>query len=191
MAAIFEYRVTSIIHRSAQVRLDETTTSELLTLVPSLRACPKDDLALQEDSCYQVQIWESLISRVAYFGRYGYKTAYWMGARHWNFSASVRLRQGKVHKFGYNVNVNNGSLSEPWLTYVAVTSDRGHRAWHLDPTQDESPDYRVTRYFKWPDQTIEIMYTPAAPTQLLNHAFDIQLNCIWHLRGCRRCRDLA
>jgi hypothetical protein len=189
-AAIFEYRVSSIIHRLAQIRLDETTTSELLKLLPALRPCPTDDSVFPEDSCYEVQIWESLISRLAYFGKYGYRPAYWLGARHWNFSASVRLRQDKVQKLGYHLNVNNGSLSGPGIVSVAVTSVRGYRGWYLDPTQDESPDYRVTKYFKWPELMMQIAFTQFAPAHLVHHAFDIRLNCIWYLRGCQTAEEV-
>ena len=186
-AAVFEYRVTSIVHRLPRLRLEEAPPSELPKLIPALRPCLKSDSLSPGDSCYEVHFASNLIWRA---GPYGYKVAYWLGARYWDFSASVSIRQNKVRRVGYNVILNNGSLKEPWLTSVAVKSVRGYRSWYLDPTQDESPEYRVTKYFKWPDQSIQIVFTPNAPTSAVHHAFDINLNCIWYLRGCQTASEL-
>jgi hypothetical protein len=184
-AAIFEYRVTSIVEGLAKLKLDESNKSELLKLVPTLRPCLPGDPPRPGDSCYAVELSEIPHFRLMESRAHLFEIAYWLGARYWDLSASVMLRQDKVHKLGYHLRLTNGSLSYPGILSIAATSVRGYRAEHLDPTLDESPDYRVTRYFKWPAQTIQVMFTPTAPRNLAHHAFDIRLNCIWYLRGCR------
>jgi hypothetical protein len=184
-AAIFEHRVTSIVEGLAQLRLDETNKSDLLKLMPALRPCQPGDTLRPGDSCYEVELSETPDSRLMDRGRNLFKIAYWLGLRYWDFSASVTLRQDKVHKLGYHLRLTNGTLGYPGIISVAAASVRGYGAGYLGPTKDESPDYRVTRYFKWPALGIQVNFTPAVPTNLLNHAFDIRLNCIWYLRGCR------
>jgi hypothetical protein len=123
-AVIFEHRITHIIYRLEQVHLDETSKSDLLALVPALRPCAVEDSPSPSDSCYELQLSESpFLGPLNYFGSYGYRTAYLLGMRYWDFSTTVRLRQDKVFQLGYNVSVNNGSLAAPWLTSVTVAED--------------------------------------------------------------------
>jgi hypothetical protein len=189
-AAIFEYRVTSIVKSLAKLKLDESNKSELLKLLPALHPCPPADPLPLGDSCYVEELSHTphfvlMESRAQLF-----KIAYWIGVRYWDFSVSVTLRQDKIHKLGYHLRLTNGSPSYPGIISVAATSVRGYHDQPTDPTLDESPDYRVTRYFKWPTLVINVLFTPAAPDQLVLHAFDIRLNCIWYLRGCETADDV-
>jgi hypothetical protein len=72
----------------------------------------------------------------------------------------------------------------PGALSVEASSRNGLNRRQLNPEVDESPDYEVSHYFKWPALRTEVYFTRNAPVELLRHAFDLQLRCLWSLRGC-------
>ncbi|MGH9509986.1 MAG: hypothetical protein ACRD2M_08625, partial [Terriglobales bacterium] len=113
-----------------------------------------------------------------------YKAGYWLGVRYWTFWATAELRNGVVHDVRYSVRLDDGTFSYTGIVTVAATSARGYTEGPVLAYEDESPDYRARSYFKWPEKDLKIVFTPASSRRLIAHAFDIQLNCLWHLRGC-------
>lgn len=87
---------------------------------------------------------------------------HWLGFRECDFAATIELREKKVQ---------NLDIGSSWM--MARTNE------------DESPEYSVRRYFKWPELELSISFTPRARATLSHHAFEPSLNCIWILRGCR------
>jgi hypothetical protein len=55
--------------------------------------------------------------------------------------------------------------------------------------RDESPDYQVSSYFKWPKLDLGVVFAPTASPELVRHAFDLHLDCVWQL-GCRTAKQL-
>jgi hypothetical protein len=49
----------------------------------------------------------------------------------------------------------------------------------------ENPAFRVTTARRWPAQSVGIDFNPDAPGALIGHAFDLNLDCLWSLAGCR------
>lgn len=187
-SAIFEYRTVWIVHHLALLRLDEAPTSESLKLLREMRPCAAVELKPINGECYEIQMTRWLDS--LWLGKYGYEAGYWVGIRYWNFSASVEIRQGKVHSVRYSLLVNDGSLASPGVSSIAVNSVHGFRTSYLDPSEDESPEYRVTTNFKWPDHSMRVDFTPDAPANLIQHAFAVRLGCIRSLRGCQTALEL-
>lgn len=185
-AAIFEHRVTAVLSGMAQLRLDRTTKSEMLARVPVLRPGLPDGAICHPDECYSVELrnWpgDSGLPRLTLLlGPLGR----WLGVRYWRFTAVVGLREGRVRDISYHLLVDNFTHQYPGFLLIRLSSTRGYRYGYLSAFEDESPEYRVTHYFKWPDLDTEVVFTPAAPPWLVQHAFDVRLNCIWSLRGCR------
>lgn len=110
---------------------------------------------------------------------------HWLGVRFWRFYASVGLWDGKVRTFRYTLLVDDGIGIYPGAVSVGALSARSYRSGAMSPADDESPNYSVRNYFKWPDMSLEIVFTPAASPELVRHAFDVHLNCLLSLHGCR------
>jgi hypothetical protein len=43
---------------------------------------------------------------------------------------------------------------------------------------------RCCTNFKWPDLQTQVYFTRDSPVELLPHAFNLHLRCLWSLRGC-------
>jgi hypothetical protein len=194
-AALWEQQVNGILSRMSQLQLDQTTEAELLAQLPELRADKPSGESTAHEDCYTINLsnWpDGMLTRL--FDRVQSKSAYklghWLGLRFWSFSADIRLRQKKVHSLAYNLMVDDGTYDYPGLVNVWVRSVRGYGSRNVSSTNDQSPEYRVTNYFKWPRLTLLVEFTPQAPNELTHHAFDIRLNCIWSIFGCQTARDL-
>jgi hypothetical protein len=194
-AAMWEHRVNGILSRMSQLQLDQTTEAELLTRLPELRAEKPSGESRAHEDCYTINLsnWpDGLLSRLfnKVQSKSTYKMGHWLGLRFWVFSADIRLRQKRVHNLSYNLVVDDGTYDYPDFVNVWVRSVRGYGSRNVSSIEDQSPDYRVRSYFKWPRLTLRVEFTPHAPPELAHHAFDIRLNCIWSLRGCQTARDL-
>jgi hypothetical protein len=189
---IFEYRILATVNGLAQIRLDQTSKVELLKAVAGMRSGPPSWAKCHGEECFSEEIsnWPTghtslFFFRVYVWSKYAYKFGYWMGLRLWHFPADAELRDGKVHKIRYHLDVDDGTALYPGSMFVNVESLRGFSSFN-----DDSPDYRVSDYFKWPELQINVDFTPHAPVQLVHHAFDLNLNCIWQLLGCRSAKEL-
>jgi hypothetical protein len=194
-SAILQHRVHSILEGLAQVHLDHTTQAELQTLVPELRLgrpswsssqCPAEACLYAE-----VQGWDL----VPFFQSEGlnevlYKAGYWLGSRNPTFSATAVLQNGVVQDLGYSLKVDDGTFSYRGVVTVAVISAGGYYDRGLIEVEDESPEFRVSAYFKWPEKDLKVVFTPRAPEHLVSQAFDVRLNCLWYLRGCQTAREI-
>jgi len=194
-AGLFEHRVSRIVHALAQVRLDQTTKTDLLATVPGLQPGAPSGTKCRTEECYSEEIsnWTSSLEfhlLAELHSTLVYELGYWLGFRLWLFSADVELRHGKVHKLEYALLLDDGSGGYPGTLDVDVESVRGFSSWSQSDFDDESPDYLAESYFKWPELTLRVVFTPAAQGQLVKHAFDLHLNCVWQLRGCRTARQL-
>jgi hypothetical protein len=72
----------------------------------------------------------------------------------------------------------------PGVLLVEASSRKGFDDGRLTPEVDESPDYGVSHYSKWPALQTDVYFTRNAPVELLRDAFNLHLRCLWSLRGC-------
>jgi hypothetical protein len=77
------------------------------------------------------------------------------------------------------------------------TRNAGHRPVPVQSTDDESPQYRFGAVAgplsirEGPDTAIGVAYTFDAPPDLISHAFQVDLQCFWGLRGCDSVRQVV
>jgi hypothetical protein len=194
-AFTFEYRVNSIVAGLAQLQLDQTTRAEMLARVPALHPDSQEEKNCAAEECYVAEItnqFTGLIYKllVEDSNESTYKVNYWLGLRYWSFAANVELRQGKVYGLRYSLILDDGTYLYPGGLRVRANSVRGDRGWFLSAVADESPDYRVTQYFRWPEQDLRVEFTPRAPVGFARHAFEVQLECLWQFWGCKTAKQV-
>jgi hypothetical protein len=95
-----------------------------------------------------------------------------------------------VSDFGYYLMQSTLHPDIPGAIVISVSSTKSIDCWNLSPEEDESPYYRVSHTSKWPDLGTGVAFTRDAPGDLVAHAFDLQLGCLWSLAGCRTANQL-
>jgi hypothetical protein len=194
-AAIFEYRVLRVLRKMEGFKPDQTSKPELVNSVKRLRSVPCGI----NSECLEKRLanWSSsLLYRFpklyeVYFGNHTiYKIGHWLGFRVCDFTATFGLRERKIWNLGYRLLLDDGSNQYPGAILINAGTTYGYVDLGLNDFEDESPEYSVRRYFKWPDLQLSIWFTPTAPPGLSRHAFEPRLNCIWTLRGCRSTRQI-
>ena len=215
-AGIFEYRVMKTVNALSQVRLDQTNEPESLEIMPGLKPGTSSLANCPVKVCFAKEnyIWPSgLAGVVHYFFGDGSdprdKVRFWLGYRVARFSADVELNEGRVHKLDYSLLVGNVNLKCRGIVLANAKGIQGFPfgrvLWSVNQeefsdgripeNEDESPDYQVTwtPIYKGSANAgigLNVAFTLAAPAGLVRHAFDLHLNCIWHLTGCGSARDL-
>lgn len=151
--------------------------------------CSSDECLVTEFTNSQMSRW--VLDRIARTDSEElYSLFYWLGLRYGRLFVSAEIQSGKVVRYGYQVQILNGS-NIPGAVFVSAAlvpsfQDRG-----LEASIDESPDFRVQHYFKWPELDTRVEFTKAVAPQLRSYAFHLHLNCIWTLRGCKVARQIA
>jgi hypothetical protein len=93
-----------------------------------------------------------------------------------------------VSDFGYRLILSTDPSNYPGLIInVWSRTDVTERllSWNVD----ESPNY-IVYPGKWPDLQTGVYFTRDTPGELLGHAFDLRLRCLWSLTGCRTANQL-
>jgi hypothetical protein len=189
-AAIVEYRVLAVLRKMEEFKLGQTSRLELVNSVERLypASCATGSECLAE----RLSNWSSgLLYRFPkLYGVYSrnqtvYTIGHWLGFRVCDFTATFELREKKIHNLGYRLLVDDGSNQYPGAILINAGTAYGYADRGLIDSEDESPEYSVRRYFKWPELWLSIWFTPRAPATLSRHAFEPSLNCIWTLLGCR------
>jgi hypothetical protein len=195
VAGIFEYRVLKIVNGLAQVRLDQTTKAEFLKNVPGMEPGEFSSTKCSTEECYSKEIYAWPPNRVYSFlapsllQTQGLRElAFWLGLRFARFSAYVEFKDGKVHYLYYTLMVVNTGRLIPEMPFLNVSGVQGYPLRFQPEIDDENPDYRMIERRASVDGMsaigLNITFTRGIPAQLVRHAFDLQLNCIWQLRGC-------
>lgn len=190
-SALFQYRVHRVLRGMEQLRLEQTTSEQMLRLVPALRPIPSELLPFGRGcrlwECYAVDIHNNLdvLAGLARH-RYLHEAAYWAGGRAARLIAVVSVERGRVRNVHYSLTVE--STTHPGYLEVEVHSVYWLRS--STYVQDQSPEYVVTERQQWPDSLVWVAFTPYARAHQMSHAFHADLNCMWSLRGCRAARQM-
>jgi hypothetical protein len=54
----------------------------------------------------------------------------------------------------------------------------------------ENLAFRVTTARRWPAQSVGVDFSPEAPKELVDHAFDLRPRCLWSFERCRSWNQL-
>ncbi len=193
-SAIFVHRVHTILAGMERLRPDQSTKAEVLKMVPALRPGLLKYEHCEGDECYAVQISnvETLIGNRLFrmvASPFTLKMMSRLGLHLWRFGAKVDIRKGRMHSFYYFLAVDDGSGEYPGAIDVDAGSLRGSNRRVRNLFRDESPDYQISSYFKWPELNLRVVFRPTASPLLIHHAFDLRLGCML-LLGCRTARQI-
>ena len=195
---IMARRIETVLRGFAEIRLDQTIEEQLTKTVPYLARQDCTDRSGVLHHWFGVHIsnesdlWLSWLINLR-SEWLGY-LANWLGYRFMSFDASVLVQDGKVTHVEYG-------LANQWVRpqragytgyMVSATSVHGYwidrRVPFLVSSQDdESPQYRP----RGNANGLFVTYTADAPSTATRHAFELDLQCFWGLRGCVDARDIA
>jgi hypothetical protein len=131
-----------------------------------------------------------------------FKAAYVLGWRHLSFSAYVTVLNGTVSSTGYDLEPDV-LIGYPLSYFVVARSVHGFSFSHggrpvpVHTADDEKPEFRfgaVAGEFSLlsgADSAIAVAYTADAPHELIDHAFQVDLDCFWGFRGCGSVRQVV
>ena len=196
---VFQFRVLELASALATLRIGTTSKNDTLSRIPGLHIIPspsKDHYCAAEE-CFAVGISNSRLSdwiyvpTVATSGEHKTLNSIlrWWGFRFWAFSGFVNFSSGRVSDFGYHLYVSRDPSEYPGVVFINVLSRTDITERLLSPEVDESPNYAISSG-KWPDSQTNVYFTRDAPRELLGHAFDLRLRCLWSLVGCRASNQL-
>ena len=107
--------------------------------------------------------------------------------RYWDFEILVEFKSGTVSKFGYYLMIATPERGSPGVVVVGASSDRRFAdRGGIDMRDDESPNYQVRTARKWPDMSLGITFIPGVADELMRHAFDLRLDCLWPWWGAEK-----
>ncbi len=198
-AAIFQYRVLAILRQMEKVKLGQTSREELANSWTGMRSAPCAPVP-NSSECLTKTL-SNLSSYWLFFRLQKLYGVYWdnktifaaghlLGIRICNFYAVFEIRDQKVQGLNYGLFLDNGSNQYPGAIVVHVGSTESYINSPLSNAEDESPEYLVTRYHQWPELNLSISFTPLAPVTLTRHAFELSLNCLWRIDGCRTSKQI-
>ncbi len=196
-AMIFQFRVHKLMSGLAALRIGMTSKDEALSRIPGLRVVrsASKDYHCGADECFAVAIPNSRLSNWILLPTFGeeYRTLTlalrWWGFRYWDVEASVDFKSGKVFQLGYRLMLSPEPSNYPDALVISVWSRTDVTERLLSWDVDESPNY-VVYHGKWPDFQTGVYFTRDTPGELLGHAFDLHLRCLWSLAGCRTANQL-
>jgi len=192
-AMIFQFRVHKLMSGLATLRIGVTSKAEALSRISGLREIRSSsgDYKCGADERFVEAIPNSRLSNWIFAPTYREEhrilnsALYWWGFWYWEASASVDFTSGKVSQFSYRLMLSpmpSSYLGDALLIAVGSRKDfaEGRLSWDVD----ESPNYVVYHYFKWPELNTGVYFTRDAPPELMGHGFDLHLRCLWSLAGC-------
>ena len=196
-AMIFQFRVHKLVSGLATLRIGMTSKDEALSRIPGLRVVrsASKDSQCGADECFEVAIPNSRLSNWMFLPTFGEEhrplnlALQWWGFRYWDVEASIDFKSGTVSQFGYRLTLSAEPSRFPGLVVISVWSRNSFEERALSWNVDESPNY-VVYDGKWLDFQTGVYFTRDTPGELLGHAFDLHLHCLWSLAGCRTSNQL-
>ncbi len=195
-AAIFEYRVLRSLRTMERFEPGKTDITEIVNNLNLRRlpGCPDGSECLGENLDSWSSVFQYRFPRlygVCFGTKTGYTIGHWLGFRVHDFHVEFQVREKKFYSLYYRLMLDNNSYEYPGAMMIRAATVYGD-GYPDGPfaSEDESPDYSVRQYFKWPNQDLSILFTPKAPAALVHHAFEPLLNCVWALRGCRTTKQV-
>ena len=193
---IFEYHIHRAIAHMRRVHIDQTREPELLTMFPDLQGDRALARECAQETCYSSDI-HTLSERILFapIGKLGnehiLKLSHLLGARIYaQLNMAFFVRNDVVNHFSYDLRVNDGG-SYPGFWTIDVHSESSVPSDGMRSFRDDSPEFAATRYFKWPDKSLRVRFTPLADQKLVATVFDLRLNCLWYLNGCQTVGEVA
>jgi len=197
-AALFERRVLKVVSALSSLRIGVTPKAEVISRMAGIKIDESsrgnsegNSLVMgsrgvcDADECFWIEVSSpmSYVWGLHVFGSVDSKTMFsvlnlW-GFQARSLDAHVNLTSGKVSSLGYRLILSTAHADIPGALIIKVSSRKNLTDWELDHVADESPNYRVSHYFKWPALSTNIDFTPDAPTEVVSHAFDLKLQCVW------------
>jgi hypothetical protein len=198
-AFLFQRRAVSVVSALSALRVGTSSEAEAMSRIPTLKADgmgPYGAPVCDADECVSTGIPYSSFSYAVLtrVGRAGSPTLFsalsrW-GVRLSSLSVFVNFKSGKVSYLSYNLMVSTPHLDPPDAVVVEVTSREHEGARKPGLSAAEHPDFRVTTARRWPAQSVGVDFSPEAPKGLVEHAFDLELRCLWSFAGCRSWNQL-
>lgn len=189
----FQFRVLRITSVLAALRIGVSSKTEALSRIPSLKAVQSasKDYRCVADECYAAVIPNSRLSNWILLPTFSEEhwlvnsALRWWGFQYWDLEASVYFTAGKVSSLEYRLLLSPRPSEYPDAIVVTVVSRSKFEEWQSSWDVDDSPDYVVFHGRKFGDLQTGVYITRNTPTELLAHAFDLHLACLWSLVGCR------
>ncbi len=200
-AALFARRAQHLVSRLYTLEIGRTSKRDVLSRMAEfkLQQQLRGVSYCQADECLSIEVESSKLSVwwVQQIGKtnnsFLYSVSGWWGLRYGKIHAVIDLTSGKVSGLGYGMLLSSVDPGYPGVVGIDVTSANRMNPiaqWPLSEELDESPDFQVSHYFKWPALDTGIVFTANAPTDAVQHAFDLRLGCLWSLSGCREANQL-
>lgn len=190
-ALLFERHAVEIASGLSTLRIGTTSKSEALSRIPCLAvvSSKNKDYGRTGDEYFSVEIPNTKFSRwtLEHVNDSAalVSLVHWLGVRYWAFSGYVNFSSDTVSSFGYRLVLSTPrAYPMPGVLFVEASSRKAWDRGPLDSEVDESPDYEVSHYFKWPALQTDVHFKRNAPVELLRHAFDLRLRCLSSLNGC-------
>lgn len=188
--AIFGQRSSDILRALGDSRLGEpeaTTLYRLSRFHPQIHRHGESNC--EADECLVIAIPESWMAdrlliptaRVGWRRVSGFWS--WWGIRYRTLDAGAEFKSGRLVRFGYRLWISTRELRSPGIISLSATSV-ARPPGRIDAHDDESPEFRVGHYFKWPKLSLSVYFTAGAPQLLVKHAFHPNFLCVWRWEGC-------
>lgn len=200
-AALCGRQIARTVAALSTVRIGETSKAETLSRIPALKPSATGPYGVPRcngDECFFMFVGNGFPGRV--LSRTGNESLSWL-MRWWGFrfeglNVWVSFKSGKVSYHAYDLMVSAPGVmkstppppsdGELGAVVIAVSTQAVMQRNPRDSAEEEHPSYVVRPARDVPSQSIGIALTPEAPEELRRNAFDLKLQCLWSLGGCRR-----
>jgi hypothetical protein len=198
-AAVFEYRVLAVLRQMVEFKLGKTSRSELVNGVTGMRSAPYAPVPNSAECLIKTESnlpnWSHFrfpkVYEVYWDNKAIFETTHWLGVRICDFRAESEIQDQSIKGLDYRLILDNGSNQYPGAILINVDSVDSYPYARVDnAAENESPEYSVRRYSKWPELDLRVSFTPLAPATLTRHAFEPSLNCLWRFDGCRTSKQI-
>lgn len=199
-AAVFEFRVLTMVHGLSNLRVGASSKADALTQIPTLRTNQPDQYGGSRcgtDECFSTGIATSdfmdSVLRKAGAGRHDliFSLLSWWGFRSGYLDVHADFTSGKVSSLGYQLMVTTSHLDLDYFGVVVVgVSSVQHVAAMQRSGIEVGRTYSIEPARKSPLQSVGIRLTPQAPIEIVKPAFNPKLGCLWSMTGCRTWHEI-
>lgn len=197
-AALFDRKAIATVRALSGLRVGVTPKAEAMARIQALRPVsgPYGAPFCDADECFALGVPNSRLSDAVFIPASRsvpalYSILTWWGFRYWSLSVYVNFTSGKVSYLSYHLMLSNPPFFERGDAIVAmVTSQDKLFGRNGEILSGEYSAYRITTSRSFPDNSVGVALTPSTPQELANGAFDLKLQCLWSLTGCKTWREL-
>ena len=205
-AAIYAWRIVSVVTALSTLRLGETSKADTLRSIPALhlsKSGPYGAPVCDADECFSGTLGNGLPGRILWETRTEVlsEVLRWLGFRAESLEVEVDFKSGKVSYLACRLMLSapgalpagipppppDGKLG---AVIVGLSSQKMITVRDPNSRVETHPLYRISPARAVPSQSIGIALTPDAPDEVQHAAFDLRLNCVWSFGGCRRWSQL-